>query len=54
MRDSLVQQIGCLRQIPSFISVVAPRQNEIFGATIKIERGDIGGGWALDCHLLSG
>ena len=48
MRNSLVQQIGRLQQIPFLSSAGIPGQNEIFGAAIKIEGCDIGGWWALN------
>lgn len=50
MRDSLVQQIGRLREVPlvALSGAKAPGQNEISGAAIKIESGDIGGRGALD------
>lgn len=43
MRDSLVQQIGRLQQIPILGGAGAPSQNEILSAAIKIEGGNIGG-----------
>src|SRR5262249_24509188 len=42
MRDSLVQQIGRLQHIPSLIRRVVPSENEILGATVEIESGQIG------------
>ena len=50
MRDSLVQQIGSLREVTLslLIRAEAPSQNEIFGAAVKLKSGEIEGWWALD------
>src|SRR5215831_10917392 len=48
MRDSLVQQIGRLQQIPSLIRGVVPGENQILGATVEIESDQIGRWCVLD------
>ena len=55
MRNSLVQQIGCLQQIffpSSGIGPVDHGQNNSFGAMIKIERIEISCGWSSNGHFL--
>ena len=49
MRDSLIQQIGGLEEIPSLKGIMPGEQ--IFGAAIKIEGGEIGCRWSLNGQL---
>src|SRR5215813_1436921 len=55
MRNSLVQQIGCLQHIffPSCrVAPVDHSQNRGFGTVIKIKSSEIGGWWALNGQFL--
>src|SRR5439155_25639297 len=52
-RDSLVQQISRLQQLLLPTNATARRQKKIFGASVEIEAGEIGGWWSLDREFFS-
>ena len=54
MCDSLVQQIDGLQQIRFPRSARLSCQKKIFGASVEIEGGEVGGWWLLDCQPFSG